>query len=644
MPAQHLKFPRLFRPITLKGVTLRNRIAISAHFAGWWVTDGLPNEEFAAYLEERAKGGIGLFVIGATGPTYEAGPDWIQNTSEAIIPRYRMLVEAGHRHGTKVFAQLIHTGDPLPAPAAARIRLGMQADVVPRTRQRPRCPDRSAADLRALAGSFGEAAARARAGGVDGLELHAHEGNMHAQFLSPIWNRRSDDYGGPLVNRMRFVVETLQEMRSAIGADMPLGIRLKAHDLETGGMTTEDYVALIARLGSMGLVDFISLTAGDGGLHHGPLPRPDGEWLPLVLQIRRSTSLPIMHAGRITTPEMAEEALTGGMLDIVCMTKSHIADPHFARKVQEGRLEEIRYCTRCLQSCIGDTEQMGCVYNPVTGRERSWAALKPAQQKKRVVIVGAGPAGMEAALVAHARGHEVIAFEKSGQVGGQVLLAAASPMRRMFIRIAEFYQRQAQKGAFEIRLSTPATTASIASMEPDAVVVATGCRPRAAQVPGGRETWTVPDALNRNLNGIEKLLVVDRTGTMHALMLSDYLSALGLEVDYITPAARAASAVDGMTREEMLGRLQERGVRFSVEEELVYWDEQCALIRHSRFVEERALPGVDAVVISAGAEPVNGLALELRGVVPEVYTIGDANTPRTVQEATLQGGLAGRML
>ncbi len=644
MPAQHPKFPRLFRPITLKGVTLRNRIAISAHFAGWWVTDGLPNEEFAAYLEERAKGGIGLFVIGATGPTYEAGPDWIQNSSEAIIPRYRMLVEAGHRHGAKVFAQLIHTGDPLPAPAAARIRLGMQADVVPRARQRPRCPDRSAADLRALAGRFGEAAGRARAGGVDGLELHAHEGNMHAQFLSPIWNRRSDEYGGPLANRMRFVVETLQAMRSAVGANMPLGIRLKAHDLETGGMTTEEYVALIARLGSMGLVDYISLTAGDGGLHHGPLPRPDGEWLPLVLQIRQSTSLPIMHAGRITTPQMAEEALAGGMLDIVCMTKSHIADPHFSRKVQEGRLGEIRYCTRCLQSCIGDTEQMGCVYNPVTGRERTWAALKTAQQKKRVVIVGAGPAGMEAALVAHARGHEAVVFEKSGRVGGQVHLAAASPMRRMFVRIAEFYQRQAQKGAFEIRLSTPATTASIASMGPDAVIVATGCRPRTAQVPGGRETWTVPDALTRNLDGIEKLLVVDRSGTMHALMLSDYLSALGLKVEYITPAARAASAIDGMTREEMMGRLQERGVGFNVEEELVYWDDRSALIRHSRFVKERALPGVDAVVISAGAEPVNGLAIELRGVVPEVHTIGDANTPRTVQEATLQGGLVGRML
>ena len=482
---QHCKFPLLFRPITLKNVTLRNRIAVSAHFAGWWVTDGLPNEEFAAYIEERAKGGIGLFVIGATGPTYDAGPDWIQNTSEAIVPRYRMLAEAGRRHGAKVFAQLIHTGDPLPVCAGARIRLGMQAQVVPRVRQRPRCPDRSAVELRTLARQFGEAAARAKAGAIDGLELHAHEGNMHAQFLSPIWNRRTDEYGGALANRMRFVVETLQSMRDAIGDDMPLGIRLKAHDQEKGGMTTEDYVALIARLESMGLVDYISLTAGDGGLHHGPMTRPDGEWLSLVHQVKQSTSLSIMHAGRITTPQMAEEALSGGMLDVVCMTKSHVADPHFARKVQENRLEDIRYCTRCLQSCIGDDEHMSCVYNPVTSRERTWATLYPARQKKRVVIVGAGPAGMEAALVAHERGHEVIVCEKSDQVGGQVLLAAASPLRRMFVRIAEFYQRQAQKNEFEIRLSTVATTATIDARKPDAVIVATGCEPRIAQVPGG---------------------------------------------------------------------------------------------------------------------------------------------------------------
>ena len=654
MQTPHLRFPHLFNPITIKHVTLRNRIAISAHIAGWWLTDGLPNEDFAAYIEERAKGGVGLFVIGATGITYDAGPNWIHNTSDAIIPRYQMLAEAGHRHGTKVFAQLIHIGDAIPAPPGDRIRVGMKAQVVPHAHQRPRCPDRNPDELRELSRKFGEAAARAIAGGIDGLELHAHEGFYHAQFLSPIRNQRTDEFGGSLVNRMRFIVETLQAMRQGIGDEIPLGVRLKAHDQEEGGMTTADYAELVTRLEAMGLVDYISLTAGDGGLHHGPMPRPDGEWLSLVNKIKGATELPIMHAGGITTPQMAEEAVASGMLDVVCMTKAHIADPHFTRKVQEGRLEDIRYCTRCLQSCIGDTERMSCVYNPVTSRERTWAVLEPAKRKKRIVIVGAGPAGMEAALTAHSRGHDVIVFDKSDQVGGQVHLAAKSPMRRLFIRIAEFYRHQVERieiprdgattGAFEIRLAKEATVETIRALAPDAVIVATGSKPRRVQIPGGRETWTVPDALTHDLDGIRKALVVDHTGTMQALTLTDYLSDRGIDVEYITPGELVAGAIERMNREEMLSRLKERGVRFNDGENLVYWDEQTALIRHNRFVEERTVEAIDTVVISAGADPIDELALGVRGIVPEVYTIGDANTPRTVHEATLQGGLVGRML
>ena len=644
MQTPHPQFPHMFHPLTIKNVTFRNRIAISAHFAGWWVTDGLPNEDFAAYIEERAKGGIGLFVIGATGPTYDAGPDWMHNTSDAIIPRYRMLVDAGHRHGAKVFAQLIHTRDSIPTPKNDRIRVGMEAQILPHFRQRPHRPDRSAEELRELSCKFGEAAARAKEGGIDGLELHAHEGFLHSQFLSPIRNKRTDEYGGLLVNRMRFIVETLSAMRNAVGDEMPLGVRLKAHDQEEGGMTVDDYVQLVTHLEAMGFVDYISLTAGDGGLHHGPMPRPDGEWLSLVREIKRITKFPIMHAGRITVPEMAEDALASGMLDVVCMTKAHIADPHFTRKVRENRLDDIRYCTRCLQSCIGKMEHMTCVYNPVTSRERTWATLEPAKQKKRVVVVGAGPAGMEAALVAHARSHEVIVFDKNNQVGGQVHLASKSPMRRLFVRIAEFYQRQADKAEFEIRLSSECTAASIRALAPDAVVVATGSEQRHVQLPGSCETWTVTEALTRNLSGIHNMLVVDYVGTMEALMLTDYLSDHGIEVEYITAADQAANTVEGMTREEMLKRLTGRSVRFKNGENLVYWKDKSALIRQNRFIEERMIEGVDAVVISAGADPVNRLALDLRGLIPEIHTIGDANAPRTVHEATLQGGLVGRML
>ena len=644
MPKQHPIFPHSFNPITIKNVTLKNRIAISAHFAGWWVTDGLPNEDFAAYIEERAKGGVGLFVIGATGPTYDASYNWMHNSSDDIIPHYQMLADAGHRHGTRVFAQLIHINDFIPVPPDDRIRTGMRAQVVPHFRQNPRRPDRSAEELRELSRKFGEAAARAKAGGIDGLELHAHEGFLHSQFLSPIRNQRSDEYGGALENRMRFIVETLSEMREAIGDEMPLGVRLKADDQEEGGMTVDDYVQLVTQLEAMGFVDFISLTAGDGGLHHGPMPRPDGEWLTFVKKIKSKTQLPVMHAGRITTPEMAEDALASGMLDVVCMTKAHIADPHFTIKVIENRLEDIRYCTRCLQTCIGNGELMTCVYNPVTSRERTWSTVEPAEQKKRVVIVGAGPAGMEAAMTAHARGHEVILLEKNNQVGGQVHLAAKSPMRHLFIRIAEFYQRQADKGEFDIRFGSSATVETIRSLAPDAVVIATGSSQRRVDISGGKETWTVTDVLTRDLHSIKKVLVVDLNGTMEALMVSDYLSDQGITVEFITPDSRVAAAVEGMTREEMLNRLHDRGIRFNEEENLVHWDNQGGLIRHNRFIEERTVDDIDAVIISAGATASNGLALDLRGLVPEIHTIGDANTPRTVHEATLQGGIVGRLL
>ncbi|MBT3265888.1 FAD-dependent oxidoreductase [Candidatus Poribacteria bacterium] len=640
----HPVYPRLFEPIEIGPVELRNRVAISAHFAGWWVTDGLPNEDFAAYIEERAKGGIGLFVIGATGPTYAAAPDWMQNTSDDIIPRYRMLAEAGHRHGTKVFAQLIHTSDHMARPGPERIREGMRAQVVPHSRRRPTQPERTPAELRELAAAFGAAAGRAVEGGIDGLELHAHEGFLHAQFLSPRVNRRTDEYGGSLEGRARFVVETLEAMRDAIGSDVPLGVRLKADDQEPTGMAVEEYVDLVTRIESLGLVDYLSLTAGDGGLHHGPMTRPDGEWLPFVAQVKEATSLPIMHAGRITTPEMAEQALTDGALDIVCMTKAHIADPHFTRKARDGERDRIRLCARCLQSCIGAMEHMSCVYNPVTSREREWADLKPAGTRKTVVIIGAGPAGMEAAITAHARGHEVTVLEASDRVGGQVHAAASSPMRAMFARVAEFYQREADRGDFTVTYGVRATADSVAALQPNAVVVATGSVERRGAAPGDGPIRTVGEMLAADVTPGTSVLVVDRSGAMNALGLVDYLSHSGARAQYVTPAGRTCHAVEGMTREDMLRKLSERDVQWETQQTLAWWDGEVAVLRHAVYAEERELRDIDTVVIAAGALPVNDLSNVLRGRVPELHTIGDANVPRTVHEATLQGGLVGRTL
>lgn len=638
----HARFPHIFQSFQLKNLTLRNRVMISGHFAGWWVDNGLPSDSFVDYVEERAKGGVGLFVIGATSP--ESGSGWMENLSDAIIPRYRKLADAGHRHGTAIIAQLCHPGyGPLPGVPVYAPAMTSPLVVPPKPPARyiPTCED-----LHRLIANFGAAAGRAVKGGVDGVELHSHESFLHAQMLNPLWNTRDDEYGGSLENRMRFLTETLKAMRAAMGSDeLPLGVRLKMDDMAQRGMTSEEYITVAKYLEAEKLADYILFTGGDGRFHHGPMPRPEGEWIPLVKQMRAALSLPLMHAGRITTPEMAEQMLAEGDVDLVCMTKTHICDPHFTRKVEENRLDDIRYCTRCLQSCHGNGAGMTCVYNPVTKRETKWATLTPAERKKRVVIVGAGPAGMQCAMDAAARGHDVIVLEKGNRVGGQVWYGAASPLRKSWARIAEFYARQASKGTFRLELNTAADADSILALKPDAVVVACGSRPKRYALPNGVEALTVHEALDGKADAAQTVVIYDNEGFNRPGVVADSLSAQGKTVYYISPQDRLRIVGDLLMLEEMTARLMERGVQFLLAEEIQEWEASGTLrLRNVIDGSERTLPNVEAIVAAVGCTSSNALFAELTGRVPELHLIGDAKTPGTVENATVDGGQIARML
>lgn len=636
----HARFPHLFQPYTLKGVELRNRVAISGHFAGWWVgPGGLPSDAFVAYVEERAKGGVGLFTIGATSP--EPGSGWMQNLDDSIIPRYQILAAAAHRHGTKLFAQLCHPGFK-PLPGTPIIERPPSMDPPSHPTPHPPVPVER---LGQLVQAFGAAAGRAAAGGVDGVELHSHESFLHAELLNPYWNQRTDEYGGSLENRMRFLVETLQAMRSAIGPKLPLGVRLKLDDMVQRGMGPDDYRECVRRLERTGLIDYLVFTGGDGRFHHGPMPRPEGEWLPLVQEMRKATQLTLMHAGRITTPEMAEEALAAGWLDVVCMTKTHICDPHFTRKVFEDRLEDIRYCTRCLQVCHGKMHEMSCVYNPSTKRELEWGELKPAAVKRRIVIVGAGPAGMEAAWNAGMRGHEVIVFEQADRIGGQIWVGAASPLRKPWARIAEFYERQAHKGVFQVRLNTRATKENVLALKPDAVIIATGSVPTGLKIPGGKEALTVHELVARGPGSARRAVVYDQEGFNRPLVAADLLSSRGVLVEFVTPLHTVGPKVESMMIDELAHQLTGRHVNFHPGHELVGWEgPQRLRLRQVVTREVQLLEGIDLVVGLAGSTSVSGLAGELRGAVEHLHVIGDAQSPRTVEEATYEGAELGRRL
>jgi 2,4-dienoyl-CoA reductase (NADPH2) len=659
---RHPQFPHLFSPTAIKNVELRNRIAVTAHMGGWMVDgEGLPNDAYRAYLEERAKGGVALYTIGATATRYDGGaplrnPNWLLNLDDRFTPRYRMLADAAHRHGCKLFAQLIHRGDP-PQPGALPLQV-WHGQNVPRAASAPPLranappPPRTVEDLQDIGASIARGARRAVEGGVDGVELHAHEGYLFAQLLSPRENVRTDQYGGSLENRSRLMVETLRAMREAVGSDVPIGVRLRGDDAAPGGMTLDDYIELVRMIEAMGLVDYFHITAGTG--QFGPMNRPEGEALPNAGRIREHTRLPVMHAGNITDPFMAEQALADGMVDVVGMTRTHIADPHFTRKVFEGRLDDIRYCMRCVQSCIGKMEYLTCVYNPVTGREREWAELQPATLRKRVVVVGAGPAGMEAALIAAERGHDVVVLERSDRVGGQVWAAAAAPLRRKFGEVASFYERQARKGLFDVRLNVDADADAVLALKPDAVVVATGSVPRPASVPvegqeAPRPATTVLEALGlpESATSSGRAVIIDREGQMRAFVVADLLNDRGMDVEFLSPFFEVGTALTNINVWEVPYRLGERGVRFRPGEDVLWWkDDRTLAVADVIAGERRTIEDVDLLVVAAGSESHNGLAPALAGRAPglELHVIGDACAPRTVEEATSHGGRVGRVL
>ena len=647
----------LFSPIRVGAVTLKNRIYSSGH-AEAMAENGRPGDRLTRYHEAKARGGCALTIFGGSSSVHPSSPAaaWkqIANHGDDIIPAYRALADAVHAHGCLVFTQLTHMGRRAQAD-------GEEADVLLAPSQIPERVHRDvpheleAEQIAELVRAFGEAARRCRDAGLDGIELSMAHNHLIDQFWSPLFNQRQDEFGGSLDNRMRFGMEVLQETRRRAGRDFVVGARISGDELTKGGLTAADMAEIARRLAVSGLVDFLSIIGGGAHtyeLQAAAVPNMSyatGVFVPLAAAIKQAApGMPIFHASRIVDPAHADRVVTEGQIDVVGMTRALIADPDLPRKAREGRLD-IRTCVGANEGCI-DRIYLGkpvtCIQNPATGRERELGEVQRAATPRKVVVVGGGVAGLEAARMAAVRGHRVVLFEKTAELGGQVLLAARAPARAEYAGIVRFLSAQVRKLGVELRLSREATAPAVLAEHPDAVVVATGSHPFLPPVPGGdgKHVVTDRDVLAGEAKVGANVVVVDDVHTQQALSTAELLLTQGKRVEVISPLFYVGQDIGVTSIAPLYKRLFTGGVVLTPGTELRAVEGSAVIVANVYSGLERRIEGVDTVVLSAGSRSTDSLYRALKGQVRDLYAVGDCVAPRGVHQAILDATRVARAI
>lgn len=649
-------FPHLFSPIKVGKYTLANRIVNLGHAAHFQTGDGTPTERYVDYVRERAKGGAAMIITGHT-VVYRDGDAALSLASydDRIIPRYREFAEATHRYDVPILAQLGHRGRWVSDAAGFLSRPIMAPSAIPP-------PDFSVPQLMPHAMNtgeveeavrlFGAAAGRVREGGMDGVELAVGMNYLFTGFLSEDTNTRSDRYGGKtLEERMTFLYEVLSVVRKALGPDLILGIRLY-DDLEDYGLRLDDLRKVAPLLEATGQVDYFNAWQGivpapkSGRAHWPSYYYEPGQFAYLAAGIREVVNVPVIGAGRIDSPALAEQLVQEGRMDMVGMVRALIADPHLPNKAREGRADDIRYCIGCTQSCVGHIYMgmgVGCIYNPVTGREKEWSVTIPASRKKTVVVVGGGPAGMEAARVAAERGHRVILLEKARRLGGQVNLVMKTPKRDTFEEIILFFERQLPKLGVDVRTSTLAGVEEVLALDPDAVIVATGSTPYKPDLPGaeGRNVVSTWDVLQDGDVLGDTVVVVDTQGRPEGPTVAEYIVDMGKKVEIVSGLQVIGREITPPVWHPLYERLLNKGVRMTPLTGVFEVLEDSLYVYNTVTWKPWYIKGVDTVVFAAGGRADDQLYHQLEGLVPELHLIGDSFQPRDIEMATFDGHKVG---
>ncbi|HEV8441057.1 MAG TPA: FAD-dependent oxidoreductase [Methylomirabilota bacterium] len=653
MPHQ---FRHLFTPFRVGNLTLNNRIVSTGH-AEAMAEDGKPGPRLRAYHEAKARGGAALTIIGGSTSVHPSSPasawNMIANHDDAIVPAYRAIAEAVHRHGCRIMTQLTHLGRRSQSDVESWHVL-LAPSQIPEKVHREVPHEIEPEQIAMLVGAFGDGARRCREGGLDGVELSFAHNHLVDQFWSPLFNRRTDDYGGSLENRMRFGFEVLREVRRRVGRDWVVGVRISGDEMTDGGLTAEDMAEIARRLAASSLVDFLSVIGGaahTASLQARVVPNmahPVGLYVPLAAAIKRAApGMPILHASRIVDPLHADRVLAEGAIDLVGMTRALIADPELPRKAQEGRFEDIRVCVGANEGCIDRIYQgkpVTCVQNPGASREAELAEPARAAAPRRVMVIGAGVAGLEAARVAALRGHRVVLIEREDEVGGQVLVAARAPARAEYAGIVHFLARQVDKLGVDRRLGVEATVETVLAGSPDVVIVATGSHPHRPSLPGldGKHVVTDRDVLLDRVAVGDRVVLVDDVHTQQGLSTAECLLERGRQVEVVSRLDHPGQDVGVTSIVPLYTRLFARGVTLTPHTDLVAVEGSTVVVANTYTGAQRRIEGVDTVVLSMGSRSTDALYRALKGQVPTLHAIGDCVAPRGVHHAILEGARAGR--